>query len=62
MTNDQISGQLQNLNLSHVHRETGLPYRWLRHMKDGAIREPGYDKTTRLREWLLLQASKGKKR
>jgi hypothetical protein len=64
MTNDQIAERLaKQPNLSQVARDTGLPYRWIRHMKDNAIPEPGYEKKTRLVEWLLLQeAGKAKRR
>jgi hypothetical protein len=60
MTISDLSDRLKSVNLSELHRQTGLPYRWLRYMASGKIKEPGFEKTTKLREYFLLQDGKRK--
>jgi hypothetical protein len=54
--------RLKDENLSALSRNLGVPYRWLRHIRAGAISEPGFEKMTKLREYFLLRDSKARRK
>lgn len=56
MTVDEVIRRLRESNRAQVERETKIPYRYLRHLVEGSITNPGSRRLDALRAYFAKQA------